>query len=228
MFSRFELRVSACLSFPAQVISVHEDELATIIAYSLASEEYHKKLQKFFSDDGDDPDLDFNDAGKLDQADITIAKTGKGSTAGGLSRGIIADGGEPRGALGDESDLRGHDTPHADPWTNTGEPVAVAAAAAVTVASSTGGKEKSGRKMFAGKLFRGAGGAGGGAEGANTGGDGGAEAMSVATAFGPSSDDADEHAPDYFGAGTDLFSIRLDSLIAGLLWAYICTISGLL
>jgi hypothetical protein len=44
-----------------EVLPVHEEELATIIAYSLASEEYHNQLIKFLRDECDDTDLDFSE-----------------------------------------------------------------------------------------------------------------------------------------------------------------------
>jgi hypothetical protein len=72
-----------------EVVAVHEDEPATIIAYSLASEEYFRELQKFFvagtdADGGDQPGSSYyNDglqsAGMMDEA-------AKASLAGNYSQ----------------------------------------------------------------------------------------------------------------------------------------------
>ena len=43
-----------------EVIAVHEDELATAIAYSLASQEYYDQLQNVLRDDQDGVDFDFS------------------------------------------------------------------------------------------------------------------------------------------------------------------------
>jgi hypothetical protein len=50
-----------------EVIAIHEDEPATIIAYSLASEEYYKELQKFFGASDADMTVEttYNDASAL-------------------------------------------------------------------------------------------------------------------------------------------------------------------
>lgn len=42
-----------------EIIPVHEDELSTIIAYSLASKEYHDKLQEFLRGESD-PDFEYS------------------------------------------------------------------------------------------------------------------------------------------------------------------------